>query len=251
MKPPANITFEAVTKVFATGARVQTCFADLSLTCEAGAITTIVGASGCGKTTFLNLAAGLIAPDAGTVRFSGTPITGPHPERGVIFQNYALFPWLTVAENVGFGLRIGGKKTQERAASVERLLNLVGLEHVANALPKELSGGMKQRCALARALATAPRALLMDEPFGALDAITRARLQEELLRILDQQPTTILFITHDIDEAVFLSNRVLVMRPYPEQIVMDVEVPYDRNRTSDIRTDREFARIKKELWQAL
>jgi len=246
-----TLAFRNVSKTFATNKGTTTCFEKLDLTCAAGEITTIVGASGCGKTTVLNLAAGLLRADSGVITFGGHEVEGAGPERAVVFQNYALFPWLTVAENVEFGLKIAKVPAPVRRDKVRQHLQLVGLEHAADRLPKQLSGGMRQRCALARALVTGPGAVLMDEPFGALDAITRLRLQQELLNILAVRPTTVLFITHDIEEAAFLSNRVLVMRPHPQQIVADIDVPYEFPRNDATRSSAEFLHVKEQLWTAL
>ncbi len=181
----------------------------------------------------------------------GKEVTGPGPDRGVIFQQYALFPWLTVRKNVEFGLKLKGMHAVERRERAEHYIDMVGLIDFADALPKMLSGGMKQRCAIARAYAVNPEVLLMDEPFGALDALTRVRLQEQLLQTWAKDKRTIMFITHDVDEAVFLANRVIVMAARPGRLkeVIDVNLPYPRN--DDIRLSEEFLRIRNAVWRGV
>ncbi|MFD7023107.1 ABC transporter ATP-binding protein [Promicromonospora sukumoe] len=212
---------------------------------------TVVGPSGCGKSTLMNIVAGLEAPTSGQVLVDGAGVTGPGPERGVIFQQYALFPWLTVRKNVEFGLKVAGLPAAERRERAEHYVRLVGLEQFADALPKTLSGGMKQRCAIARAYAVNPSILLMDEPFGALDALTRVRLQEQLLDTWSTEKRTVLFITHDVDEAVFLAGRVVVMAARPGRIheVIDVDLPYPR--TEEVRLSPQFAELRNRVWRAV
>ncbi|MFI8526568.1 ABC transporter ATP-binding protein [Promicromonospora sukumoe] len=212
---------------------------------------TVVGPSGCGKSTLMNIVAGLETPTSGQVLVDGAGVTGPGPERGVIFQQYALFPWLTVRKNVEFGLKVAGLPAAERRERAEHYVRLVGLEQFADALPKTLSGGMKQRCAIARAYAVNPSILLMDEPFGALDALTRVRLQEQLLDTWSTEKRTVLFITHDVDEAVFLAGRVVVMAARPGRIheVIDVDLPYPR--TEEVRLSPEFAELRNRVWRAV
>jgi NitT/TauT family transport system ATP-binding protein len=212
---------------------------------------TVVGPSGCGKSTLLNILAGLEEPTSGAALVDGAPVHGPGPERGVIFQQYALFPWLTVRQNVEFGLRTAGVGKAERRRKVDHYLELVGLDRFADALPKTLSGGMKQRCAIARAYAVDPEILLMDEPFGAVDALTRVRLQEQLLETWSREKRTVMFITHDVDEAVFLANRVVVMAAGPGRIqeVVDVDLPYPR--TEKVRLSPEFTALRNRVWSAV
>lgn len=212
---------------------------------------TVVGPSGCGKSTLMNIVAGLETPTSGEVLVDGAGVTGPGPERGVIFQQYALFPWLTVRKNVEFGLKVAGLPAAERRERAEHYVRLVGLEQFADALPKTLSGGMKQRCAIARAYAVNPSILLMDEPFGALDALTRVRLQEQLLETWSTEKRTVLFITHDVDEAVFLAGRVVVMAARPGRIheVIDVDLPYPR--TEEVRLSPEFGELRNRVWRAV
>jgi NitT/TauT family transport system ATP-binding protein len=224
---------------------------DVSLDLTDNEFVTIVGPSGCGKTTLMNILAGLETPTSGVARLDGKVITGPSPERGVIFQQYALFGWLTVRKNVEFGLRTAGVPRAERRRIADHFIELVGLEQFADALPKTLSGGMKQRCAIARAYAVNPSILLMDEPFGAVDALTRVRLQEQLLRTWSQEKRTVVFITHDVDEAVFLANRVVVMAARPGRIVeiVDVGLPYPR--TEEVRLSPEFTALRNRVWSAV
>ena len=216
-----------------------------------GEFVTVVGPSGCGKSTAMNIAAGLVLPSSGRMLVSGAAVTGPGPERGVIFQQYALFPWLTVRENVEFGLRVAGMRAVRRREVADRFIALVGLTDFADALPKTLSGGMKQRCAIARAYAVDPAILLMDEPFGALDALTRVQLQDQLLQVWNQDRRTVMFITHDVDEAVYLANRVVVMAARPGRLLDVVPVPLPYPRTEDIRLSPEFAALRNRVWRAV
>ncbi len=232
---------------------------DFSLDINTGEFLCIVGPSGCGKSTVLNMIAGLIKPTAGVITVNGKTVEGPGPDRGVLFQDYALFPWKTVRENVEFGPRYRSDKRIPRAAREERVrqcIELVALTGVENKYPHELSGGMRQRCALARLLANEPEVLLMDEPLAALDAQTRLILQEELLRIWgEDQPAgrrkTVVFITHGIDEAVFLADRIVVMSSNPGQIkrIMTVDLP--RPRKSEIRNSPEFQKLADDIWKLI
>jgi len=227
---------------------------DLNLVVEPGEFLTIVGPSGCGKSTVLDLIAGLSRPVTGTVEIDGTPITGPGLDRSVVFQQYTLLPWRTALANVEFALEArGGLSKAQRAATARRYLALVGLEESAGRLPRELSGGMKQRVAIARSLCYEPGVLLMDEPFGALDAQTRERLQEQLLDIWRRTGTTIVFITHDIEEAVFLGQRVAVMTSRPGRVIETIQVDLDRSRVgeTDIRATAEFAEYRHRAWSLL
>lgn len=207
---------------------------NLSLAIDPGEFVCVLGPSGCGKTTLLNILAGFVLPSQGEVRINGQRIDGPSSERGVVFQDYSLFPWLTAQANVEFGLRMAGWQAHERRAVAADLLRQVGLPDAGTKYPFELSGGMKQRIAIARALATRPALLLMDEPFAALDAMTRSALQTRLLQIQEQGAQTILFITHNIAEALFLGSRLIVMSSNPGRIVEDiaVDLPRPRRRTS-------------------
>lgn len=229
----------------------------VNLTVHHGEFVTLVGPSGCGKSTLLDILAGLSDPDEGQVLVDGRPISGPGLERSVVFQQYALFPWRSAVANVEVGLeslareRKGLGKKQRRERAIE-YLRLVGLEGFEDRYPSELSGGMRQRVAIARALAHEPRVLLMDEPFAALDAQTREQLQELLLRIWTQTGTTIIFITHGIEEAVYLGQRVAVMtgRPGRIQRVIDIDLA-DLDATDDIRSTAEFVSYRHEIWNLL
>ncbi len=207
----------------------------------------IVGPSGCGKSTLLRVVAGLIEPSAGNVYLDGKQIDGPSADRGMVFQTYTLFPWLTVHGNVEFGTRINAKPSAERAKIARDYIEMVGLKGFEGHYPKELSGGMMQRVAIARALANDPEVLLMDEPFGALDAQTRIIMQELLVNLWQRTPKTILFVTHDIDEAIFLSERVYIMTARPGRIkqVLDVDLP--RPRSLDLITSPTFIAMKRTV----
>lgn len=247
----AAISLRAVTKVYDTTRGSTLSLDRVSLEISRGEFITLVGPSGCGKSTVLNLIAGLLMPTSGDVLVDGRRVTGPGPDRGVIFQQYALFPWLTVQQNVEFGLRLQKLGREEREERARHYLRLVGLQDFGRALPKELSGGMKQRCAIARAYAVNPSLLLMDEPFGALDALTRVQMQDELLGTWQQERKTVVFITHDVDEAVYLASRVVVMSPRPGRIseIIDVPLPYPRNE--ELRLSPEFAEIRARVWRGV
>ena len=250
-QPDDKIVFDNVEAVFELNGKPFKAVEKLSLTVADNEFVTVVGPSGCGKSTIMNMAAGLLEPSSGEVRVDGNPVRGPGPERGVIFQQYALFPWLTVRENVEFGLELQKIGKAERRAIADRQLELTNLTPFADALPKTLSGGMKQRCAIARAYAVDPSILLMDEPFGALDALTRVHMQSQLLDTWSREKRTVMFITHDVDEAVFLANRVIVMAARPGRIhkIITVDLPYPRD--DDMRTSPEFTALRNEVWNAV
>ena len=208
---------------------------------------TILGPSGCGKSTLLRLVAGLDTPTAGEVLLDGKPVTRPGPDRGMVFQSYTLFPWLTVADNVAFGLREKGVAASERTGIVAEWLTRVGLTSFANHYPKQLSGGMQQRTAIARALANDPAILLLDEPFGALDNQTRALMQELLLGIWERERKTVLFVTHDIEEAIFLASRVVVMTARPGRIKADVAIDLPHPRHYTVKTTPRFSELKAQV----
>ena len=248
---PRKIAFQGVSCVFELqGARFQA-VQDVDLDIAEGEIVTLVGPSGCGKSTLMNMVAGLMEPTSGQVLVDGQAVAGPGPGRGVIFQQYALFPWLTVRENVEFGLVIARMPKAQRAAIVERCLKLVGLGAFADALPKTLSGGMKQRCAIARAYAVDPQVLLMDEPFGALDALTRVTMQDQLLATWAQDKRTVMFITHDVEEAVYLGHRVVVMATGPGRIREIIPVNLPHPRTEAMRLSAEFLQIRSQVWNSV
>jgi NitT/TauT family transport system ATP-binding protein len=225
---------------------------NINLEIRAGEFFVIVGPSGCGKSTLLDLIGGLTRPTSGRILISGKPIDGPALDRGLVFQQYALFPWRTAQKNVEFGLEAKGVPARARAELARRFLELVGLAEFADRYPHELSGGMKQRVAIARSLAYEPDVLLMDEPFAALDAQTRENLQGELIRIWERSGKTIVFITHGIDEAVYLGQRVAVMTSRPGSIKQVIDIPLEsRSREEDIRGAPEFARLRHEIWGLL
>ena len=208
----------------------------------------VVGPSGCGKSTLLNNIGGLDTPTSGAIYVDGKPVDGPSPERGIVFQQYALFPWLTVEQNVAFGLKLQGKSKEECAEITKKYLKMVELEKFADSYPKELSGGMKQRAAIARAYAVNPEVLLMDEPFGALDAQTRTQLQSELLQTWQEEKKTCFFITHDVEEAIILAQRVVIMSARPGRIkeIVDIDIPYPR--TQETKMSPRFMELKNYIW---
>jgi NitT/TauT family transport system ATP-binding protein len=207
----------------------------------------VIGPSGCGKSTLIRLLAGLDEPTAGQVLLDGKPVAGPGPDRGMVFQGYTLFPWLTVKKNVMFGLRCKGWSDQRAESEARQWIEMVGLRRFEDAYPSQLSGGMKQRVAIARALANHPRILLMDEPFGALDAQTRCQMQSYLMQIWQNVDVTILFITHDLDEAIYLADRIIVLAPHPGRIAEVIEVPVPHPRTSDQLMAPSFLATRKRL----
>ena len=229
----AILEIDRVSQVFQTSARKEhLALSEISLTIEEGAFVSILGPSGCGKSTLLYIVGGFVSPTRGAARMKGQAITGPGPDRGPVFQEFALFPWKTVLGNVMYGPRQRGVRATEAEAESRALIEMVGLKGYENFYPKELSGGMKQRVALARTLAYHPEVLLMDEPFGALDAHTRTRLQNDLLNIWERDRKTVLFVTHSVDEAVFLSDKVVMMSNSPGRIreVIDIDLPRPRRR---------------------
>ena len=250
-QPTAKIAVTNVTKTFTLGRDRFVALDDVSLDIADNEFVTVVGPSGCGKSTLLNILAGLDEPSSGSALVDGIPVAGPGPDRGVIFQQYALFPWLSVRKNVEFGLKIAGMPRARRRERADHFIDVVGLTEFADVLPKALSGGMRQRCAIARAYAVNPEILLMDEPFGALDALTRVKLQEQLLRAWGRERRTVLFITHDVDEAVFLANRVIVMASRPGRIfdVIEVDLPYPR--TEQVRLSPEFTALRNRVWNSV
>ena len=222
---------------------------DVSYEIRDGEFVSVIGPSGCGKTTMLNMVAGFMRPTRGQVLLDGTPVTAPGPDRGVIFQDYGVFPWLTVRQNIAFGLNLRASRVPgaERAAIVERYMRLMGLADFADAWPKTLSGGMRQRLALARAYAVKPEFLLMDEPFGALDAQTRSAMQDLLLEVLQAEGKTVMLITHSVEEAIYLSNRIVVMTARPTRIREIVEVPFGYPREESLHERPEFGQLRSHV----
>lgn len=225
---------------------------DINLEVKQGEFMVIVGPSGCGKSTLLDLLAGLTKPSSGQILLDGKPITGPNLDRGIVFQQYALFPWKTTLANVEFGLEAKGVPRKERRKIALGYIQLVGLSGFEDRYPHEISGGMKQRVAIARSLAYDPEVLLMDEPFAALDAQTRETLQSELLRIWEATKKTIIFITHGIEEAVYLGQRVAVMTSRPGRIKKVLDIPFESRRSEDdLRSNPDFVKLRHEVWDLL
>ncbi|AOB30211.1 hypothetical protein AKI39_05160 [Bordetella sp. H567] len=222
---------------------------DVNLSIREGEFLSVVGPSGCGKSTLLYLIGGFLQPDRGAIHANGRRVTGPGVDRGVVFQEYALFPWLTVAGNIEYGLKEAGKPAAERARIVRHYVDLIGLTGFENRYPKELSGGMKQRVAIARTLACGPRILLLDEPLGALDAQTREGMQDELLRIWQATSTTVVMITHDVTEAVYLSSRIVVMSRRPGTVVEEFPVDLDRTQGREaLMLSDPFNALRNKVW---
>lgn len=224
---------------------------DFNLDIREGEFFTLLGPSGCGKSTFLNVLAGLARKTGGSISIDGQPASGINREQGVVFQGYALFPWRTVLQNIEVGLEIRKIPKRERRETAEQFLHLVGLAGFGQRYPHELSGGMRQRVAIARSLAYSPSLLLMDEPFAALDAQTREILQSELLRIWEQHKTTIVFITHSLDEAIYLSDRIAVMTHRPGRIKSVLEIALPRPRPAEIRHAPAFVQLREQAWDVL
>ncbi len=246
-EPEIKLRAEGVRKEFRAGKQTVAAIEDVTMSVQTNEFITIVGTSGCGKSTFLNIVAGLIEPSGGALTVDGRPITGPGLDRGMVFQSYTLFPWQTVLRNVAFGLTKKRMGRRERLDVARRHIAMVGLSSFENAYPAQLSGGMQQRVAIARALAYNPSILLMDEPFGALDAQTRGLMQELLLRVWEQHKITVLFITHDVDEAIFLSDRVYVMTARPGRIKAEIPVPLPRPRAYEVQTMPAFIDLKRQI----
>ncbi len=233
------------------GAQAFEAVQDVSFVIDPGEFVCLIGPSGCGKSTLLGALAGHIAPAKGNLNVDGTPVAGPHPDRGIVFQHHTLFPWKSARDNVAFGPKMRGIGKAERRRLADDILNLVGLGDFAGRYPKQLSGGMQQRVEIARVLVNHPRLLLMDEPFGALDALTRMMMQELLLDIWSRVRTTIVFVTHDIDEALFLADRIIVMSPRPGRILEEIRVPFERPRATDIVAAPEFGQLKRHCLELL
>jgi NitT/TauT family transport system ATP-binding protein len=224
---------------------------DVSLSIAPGEFVCVLGPSGCGKSTLLGALAGHWTPSRGSIHVDGVPVAGPHPDRGLVFQQHTLFPWKKVLDNVAFGLKMQGIPRRERRERARELLGLVGLAGFEDRYPVQLSGGMQQRVEIARVLINHPRVMLMDEPFGALDAQTRLKMQELLLDVWARVNTTIVFITHDIDEALFLADRILVMSPRPGRIIDEIRLDFARPRHPDLMTSNHFTRLKRHCLDLL
>jgi NitT/TauT family transport system ATP-binding protein len=241
-----RVDIQHVSITYTRGQQTVQAVQDVTLTIHPGEFVALLGASGCGKSTLLNAVAGFLKPVQGQILVDGEPVTAPGVDRGMVFQHHALFPWKTVAENVAFGLKMRGVPSSKRQEQVRTFLHLVGLDSFAQAYPAQLSGGMQQRVGLARVLINQPRVMLMDEPFGALDAQSRVMMQELLLHLWHEVRTTVLFVTHDVDEAIFLADRIAIMRARPGQLQQELAVPLPRPRTLETATDDTFLRLKRE-----
>jgi NitT/TauT family transport system ATP-binding protein len=242
-----EIELKNLSMSFGQGASQVVAVNGVNLTVAPGEFVSIIGPSGCGKSTLLNVVAGFTPPTEGHALLDGVPITGPGPERGVVFQQYSLFPWMSVRKNVEFGLKMQGVAANKRETTARTLLGLAGLLAFENHYPDQLSGGMKQRVGIVRALATSPQVMLMDEPFGALDAQTRVVMQQILTNMWQKFRLSVLFITHDIEEAIFLSDRVFVMTARPGRIKAELPIPLPRPRTAEMMSSVEFIQILHKL----
>jgi NitT/TauT family transport system ATP-binding protein len=240
----SQITIRGVNKIFAGSEREVVALKDINLEIQAGEFVCLLGPSGCGKSTLLNAVAGFALPTSGVIEADGKKVIGPGPERGMVFQEYALFPWMTVEQNIAFGLQIKGMPREQRDVRVAALLDMLGMTDFGSRFPKDLSGGMRQRVAIARVLALDSPIMLMDEPFGALDALTRRNLQDELLRIWAELKKTIIFVTHSIEEAIYLADRIVVMTYRPGTVKRDLIVELPRMRDP---STPEFNALKREL----
>ena len=244
-----GLRVDGLSKGFGRGDQRVEVMTDLNIEVAEGEFVAVVGPSGSGKTTLLNLVAGFLQPDLGEVRVDGELVREPGPKRCVVFQEYAIFPWLTVRKNIEFGLKLKArrKSSQERQEIVHRYIDMIGLKGFEDALPKTLSGGMRQRVAIARAYAVDPEILLMDEPFAALDAQTREFMQEQLLEINQRDQRTVLFVTHMVEEAIFLAERVIVLTPRPAQVRKILDVPLGYPRDASTKTTDEFIELRREI----
>jgi NitT/TauT family transport system ATP-binding protein len=246
MEESIKLHIHNVTKTYHSDGQDVLAIDEIDLKIRNKEFATILGPSGCGKSTLLRIVAGLIKPTKGVVRLDGNVVAGPGRDRGMVFQSYTLFPWLTVKENIRFGLEISGTSKAKQEQVAQEFVERVGLGGFEKTYPKGLSGGMKQRVAIARALANNPDILLLDEPFGALDAQTRALMQELLTQVWEELHKTILFVTHDVEEAIFLSDRVFVMTARPGKIKAEIDVPLGRPRNYEMKANEAFFELKKQ-----
>jgi NitT/TauT family transport system ATP-binding protein len=242
-----HLSVSGVSKTFGEGAKAKLVLDDINFELDSGEFVALVGSSGSGKSTVMRLIAGLDRPSVGTIAVDGKPVRGPGSDRGMVFQKYSLYPWLSAADNVAFGMRLQGRPRTEVRERTAYFLEVVGLSDAANRLPRELSGGMQQRVAIARALAADPQVLLLDEPFGALDLQIRESMQEFLYLLWERTGLTALLITHDIEEALLLAQRVHIMAPRPGRIVRTVEGGLDRSNLSHLRVSAPFLQLREEL----
>ncbi|GAB7388792.1 ABC transporter ATP-binding protein [Bacillaceae bacterium] len=248
-----KLSVEQLSVTYEIGATVEKIEAirNVSLDIWAGEFVTIVGLSGCGKSTFLNAVAGLVKPSSGSIRLNGVPVTEPGPERAVVFQKSSLLPWRTVLRNIIYGLELNGINKAEALKRAQQVVDLVGLKGFERSYPSALSGGMQQRVNFARALVCDPEILLLDEPFAALDAITRETMQNELLSLWEQTKKTVLMVTHQIDEAVLLSDRVIVFTARPAQVLEEIRIPLPRPRTPEIKNSVRFDELMSRIWHLI
>jgi NitT/TauT family transport system ATP-binding protein len=246
MEEPTKLHIHNVSKTYRSDGQEVLAIEEIDLKIKNKEFATILGPSGCGKSTLLRIVAGLIKPTKGIVRLDGNVITRPGQDRGMVFQSYTLFPWLTVTENIQFGLEISGMPKAKQEQIAQEFVEKVGLKGFEKTFPRGLSGGMKQRVAIARALANNPAILLLDEPFGALDAQTRALMQELLTQIWEELHKTILFVTHDVEEAIFLSDRVFIMTARPGKIKAEIDIPLERPRSYEVKATESFLNLKKQ-----
>ncbi len=251
LEGPGGLVVAGVSKVFSGRRGEVAALADVDLHVDHGELVCLLGASGCGKSTLLSIIGGLDHPTSGRVTVGGDEVIGPGADRGMVFQAYSLFPWLTVRRNIEFGLELAGVDHAARTARVDELLGTMMLTEFAEALPRELSGGMRQRVAIARALAPEPDILLLDEPFGALDAQTRRHLQDFLLALWRRTGATILMVTHDVEEAIYLASRVYVLAPRPGRVLEEIDIPFGRDRGPTVKRDPRFIDLREALADAL
>ena len=246
---PVRVSFRDLVVEFPTAQGPMRVLDGVSLDIRQGEFVSVIGPSGCGKTTLMNILGGFVQPTSGQALLDGKPVGGPGPDRGVMFQEYGVFPWLTVRKNIEFGLNLAGNKMprSEHAAIVERYMGLMGLKDFADHYPKHLSGGMRQRLALARAYAVRPQFLLMDEPFGALDAQTRSAMQDLLLEVLQTEDKTVMLITHSVEEAIYLSSRIVVVTARPARIRTIIDLPFGYPRAENLHEDPRFAALRSEI----
>lgn len=248
-----RVRFEGVSLEFPTPRGMLRVVDDVTYDIREGEFVAVIGTSGCGKTTMMNMLAGFITPTRGRVLLDGKPVAGPGPERGVIFQEYGVFPWLTVRDNIAFGMRLRAnrKPSEDVAAVCERYMQLMGLSDFANAYPKTLSGGMRQRLAIARAYAVRPEFLLMDEPFGALDAQTRSNMQNLLLQVLETERKTVMLITHSVEEAIYLASKIVMVTARPARVREIIEVPFAYPRDERLHERPEFGALRSHIREAV
>ena len=251
--PPVRVRFDRVSLEFSTANGRLRVVDDVSYDIREGEFVAVIGPSGCGKTTMMNMLAGFVAPTSGAVLLDGKPVAGPGPERGVIFQEYGVFPWLTVKDNIAFGLRLKANRAMEAEirAVCERYMGLMGLADFADAYPKTLSGGMRQRLAIARAYAVRPAFLLMDEPFGALDAQTRSNMQNLLLDVLATEGKIVMLITHSVEEAIYLASRIVIVTARPARVKEIIDVPFAYPRDEGLHERPEFGALRSHIRDAV